>query len=108
MKEGTIQYIVKAEKRGKNDAPEYAIEFTIRLRPYNEKSLDDLNFSSDLLDTGLIKKLKSEVKEKLKNNAQYSATAEESYQFPEFQEEKPILREITENIPEERDILKDE
>lgn len=94
MKEGTIEYYLKVCCVGTIAAPEYASELTIKIRPYNEASLQGIALSLGLVDKGLVERLLEDVKGKLLSDKSQDLVASQGRQLlPEFCEEKPVVSE---------------
>lgn len=103
MREGSVEYYLRIARVGKEDSPEYSTELTIKIRPYNEVSLEGINLSLDLIDEGLVKRITEETKRKLLEDKSQDMVASEGRQLllgfasrqrlPEFQEEGPVTKE---------------
>lgn len=93
MKEGSIEYVVKTTAVGKVGSPEFAVEYILRIRPYNEESLDKLkDFSDELVDKELIAELVERNKRDLmKDPSQHYVKSEARQTLPEFYDEDPSI-----------------
>ena len=105
MKEGTIEYHLSL-KRNKKD-PKYSTTFSVSIRTYNEESLESIQSCLGLVDTGLVKRLFEDVKQKaLLDTSQDLVTSGCRQLLPPFQEENPVTNETPHELTSDQEDLK--